>query len=183
MKKSKRERINKIIRERYPSSRNDENLAKSLGLSLNALRLRASKLKVKKAIINEVRADNKKRCSRCHKYKDLSEYRHDRTTSGCKHDYYCKSCRAKLYNSKEEVAVVVEVGSMAFNKGKKRNKSFFVNGTEYLRCKECGKVKEINEGFPMDRKNKQHHHKNYCKVCLKNMREEAKIIKIKKEGD
>ena len=101
MKKSKRERINKIIRERYPNSRNDENLAKSLGLSLNALRLRASKLKVKKAIINEVRGDNKKRCSKCHKYKDLSEYRHDRTTSGCKHDYYCKSCRAKLYNSKK----------------------------------------------------------------------------------
>ena len=127
MNKNKRERISKIIRERYPNSRNDERLAKSLGLSLNALRLRASKLGVKKAIINEVRADNKKRCSKCHKYKDLSEFRRDRTSSGCKHDYYCKSCRAKLYNSKEEeVAVVVEVGSMAFNKGKKRNKSFLL---------------------------------------------------------
>ena len=180
MKKKKRERINKLIMDRYPTCRDDEKLAAQIGISLNALRLRASKLKVKKKIKNEVRADNKKKCSKCNQYKDLSEYRHDKTTSGCKHDYYCKSCRAKLYKPKEEVEI--EIGSMAFNKGKKRNKSFITNGVEYLRCKGCGKIKEINN-FSIDRKNKQHGHKNYCSICLKKRREEAKIIKLKKEGD
>lgn len=177
MKKEKRERINNIIRDRYPSCRDDYKLAAQLGISLNALRLRASKLKIKKKIINEVRSDNKKKCSKCKKYKDVSEFRRDKSSTGCKHDYYCKKCRYEM--KKPKIEIEFEIGSMAFNRGKSRNKSFIKNGIEYLRCKGCGEVKEINEGFPIDRKNPYHRHKNYCRECLKNRREEAKIIKIK----
>ena len=82
--------------------------------------------------------------------------------------------RQKKIKSKE----IVKVGKLGFGKGRKKNEPIIApNGIKYLRCKECEKLKKLEEDFAVDNA-MSHKRKNYCKVCISNNIKKSKIKKI-----
>ncbi|WP_283695105.1 hypothetical protein [Clostridium perfringens] len=173
------EYIKEQIREYY--KREDTvRLAKRLGLTVQNLRKKASRLGIKKEPkTNRVVAGECKLCSKCGEILPLIEFRHDKyQPNGL--DYNCKSCRAQAKLNKTVTKTVLNSknchkdssnNSIKFNKSKARNPIVLVNGIESLKCKSCYQIKPLNN-FHKD-KNNSHGHKNFCKECVKNKKKRS----------
>lgn len=182
MDKESREEMKEIIRREYPSSTDDLALAKSLNISLNSLRLRASRLGVKKLTVSNRIIDFQKKCSRCGEIKSIEAFRRDiNQPSG--YDYNCKSCRNNPPKT-EKISVFAPQyeadDSMAFHIKKTHNpiikvlnsKGEWVDG---LKCKGtyCNHAEKPLEEFHKD-KNNPSGRKNVCKFCISERKKAAK---------
>lgn len=147
------------------NTEDSKKLAKRLGISVELLRLKASRLQIKKhQDYNEIK-NNKKRCSRCSKILDISEFRRDRAQP-YGYDYNCKKCRKKLMEeAKQKAKNKSKRGkrSQAFKKGYNHNPVVRVNGVDCLKCLECEVIKPLTE-FHKASKNISGH-MNFCKAC------------------
>ena len=172
------EYIKEQIREYY-KRKDTVRLAKRLGLTVQNLRKKASRLGIKKEPkTNRVVAGEGKLCSKCGKMLPLEEFRKDKyQPNGL--DYNCKTCRKSAEIIKPVTKTVPNSKnclydsfySTKFNKSKKHNPVVLVDGVESLKCKNCEKIKPLNE-FHKD-KNNSHGHKNFCKQCVKNKKKRS----------
>ena len=169
--------LDELILERYIEE-DVLTLSIELGISETNLRVRASRLGIKKgSISNRIVDGNYKKCSRCKCVKALECFRRDKyQPSG--YDYNCIECREEskkikemdieerraLYNDYDPARV-----DMSFNKGNKQNKIIERNGVQYLKCKSCNQYLTLDY-FHKDKK-ASHGHKNYCKHCIKRKKE------------
>ena len=172
------EYINQQIREYYKGE-DTVKLAKRLGLTVQNLRKKASRLGIKKEPkTNRVVAGEGKLCSKCKRVLPLTEFRKDKyQVNGF--DYNCKTCRKSaaitniapktILNSKN--CHKDSFHSVKFNKDKRRNPIIRVGNTDCLRCKSCEKIKPLS-AFHKD-KNNSHGHKNFCKECVKNKKKRS----------
>lgn len=180
MKKEEREKINNFIKENYHTM-NHKEMAMMLNMSLNSLRMRASRLKIRKGTISNEIVDGMKLCSHCKKWLPVDSFNKDKYQPNQK-DYLCRNCRHKK-EDEEGTKEIAEIkpkgisgrGKLGFGKGKKKNEPIIApNGIKYLRCKSCGKLKLLEEDFGIDNA-MSHKHKNYCKVCISNNIKESKL--------
>lgn len=168
--------LNALITARYEKE-DVKTLAEDLGITISNLRVRASRLGLKKGSISNKIEGGMKHCPKCDKIKPLESFNRDKYQPNG-YDYYCRACRNEmktfkamdieekraLYNDYDPSRV-----DMAFNKGHKVNKVVVHNGVEYLRCKMCNQYLTLDH-FHKDKK-ASHGHKNYCKSCLRKKRE------------
>lgn len=191
MNKEERDHIKNQIIKYYPTSTNDLALAESLNISLNSLRLRASRLGIKKLTVSNYIEDYQKKCSRCKEIKPLSAFRRDKNQPNG-YDYNCKSCRINPIPSapKTETISVFEEQhtqevdtSMAFHIKKTHNPIIKVLNSEGqlvdgLKCKGnyCNHAEKPLEDFHKD-KNNPSGHKNVCKFCISERKKAAKAAR------
>lgn len=189
MDKEGREKIKNIIIDCYPTSTDDVALAASLNISLNSLRLRASRLGIKKATVSNRIEKHEKKCSMCKEIKPIWAFRRDKNQPNG-YDYNCKECRANPRKAalKTEIISVFEPqqqadDSMAFHIKKTHNpiikvlnsKGELVDG---LKCKGtyCNHSEKPLEEFHKD-KNNPSGHKNICKYCISQRKKAAKAAR------
>lgn len=186
MDKEGREYIKNQIINYYPTSDDDVALAKKLNISLNSLRLRASRLGVKKLSVSNKIENHQKRCSMCKEIKSIGAFRRDKNQPNG-FDYNCKSCRESPIKAapKTEIISVFEPqhqgdDSMAFHIKKTHNPIIKVLNSEGewvdgLKCKGtyCNHAEKPLSEFHRD-KNNPSGHKNVCKFCISERKKEAK---------
>lgn len=185
MDKEVREYIKKEIIEHYAYA-DDNELAKKLNISVNSLRLRASRLGIKKLTVSNRIINNMKKCSRCGETKHISQFRRDKNQpSG--YDYNCKLCRTNSTKatSKTDILSVFEAcnkkpteARFGFKKNYNPIIKIILHGKEVdgLKCKSCGFEKPLS-CFAKDKAN-TNGYKNICKACVKIQRQARKLEKM-----
>lgn len=173
--------INNEIKKCYPTE-DSEILAKRLGLSVNNLRRKAARMKIKKirpTITNEI-IDGMKLCPNCSKVKLLDKFNKDKYQPN-NYDYWCRECRLKAKDKdiktvqKDSLTTskVSQSGSMAFGIKKTYNPIIMINDNPYLKCKGdfCNNsIKPLSEFYADSGNNNGV--KNICKYCMKKKRAE-----------
>ena len=184
MDKEKREYIKNEIIKNYGYG-NDAELCARLGISLNSLRNRASRLGLKKLTVSNRIIGHEKKCSRCGEVKPLSQFRRDKNQPNG-YDYNCKSCRMnppKVIAKTDKISVFTATNEKHEARfGFRRNYNPIIeitlNGKKVnaLKCKSCEEVKPL-ACFPRDKAN-VNGYKNICKACVKAQREARKLEKM-----
>lgn len=184
MDKEKRDFIKNEIIKNYGYG-DDQELCARLGISLNSLRNRASRLGLKKLTISNRIINNQKKCSRCGEIKPLGQFRRDKNQpSG--YDYNCKSCRAnppKAVTKTDKISVfgvAYKTSDARFGFRKNYNPIIEINlngkKVNALKCKSCNEVKPL-ACFPKDKAN-INGYKNICKACTKAQKQARKLQKM-----
>lgn len=180
MDKEKRDYIKNEIIKNYGYG-NDQELCSRLGISLNSLRNRASRLGLKKLTISNKINNGMKKCSRCGEVKPLSQFRHDKNQPNG-YDYNCKSCR--MNPPKTDILSVFETpvktseARFGFRKNYNPIVEINLNGKKVnaLKCKSCEEVKPL-ACFSKDKAN-INGYKNICKVCIRTQKQARKLEKM-----
>lgn len=184
MDKEKREFIKNEIIKNYGYG-DDQELCARLGISLNSLRNRASRLGLKKLTVSNKINNGMKKCSRCGEVKPLSQFRHDKNQPNG-YDYNCKSCRTNPPKrvTKTDIISVFEAANktaearFGFKKNYNPIIEIMLNDKKVnaLRCKSCEEVKPL-ACFPKDKAN-INGYKNICKACTKAQKQARKLEKM-----
>lgn len=187
MNKEEKQKMNETIINFY-GVEDSGSLALRLGITVHHLRVKAGRLGVKRKpfYTNEI-IDGKKYCPHCKEMKEIHYFNRDRYQMN-QYDVYCRKCR-HLTNEERRLSKAVTINedvkeehfSQGFGLGKKRNFPEIIKEEKFLRCKSCGKLKHLDTlNFSIDRKNKIHGYRNYCKECSKELT--AKNSQKKKEA-
>lgn len=163
---------------------NSKQLAQRLGISLNLLRVRAKRLGVSKGTVTNRIVNGMKLCPCCKRTLPISSFYKDKYQPSSL-DYYCKACRKVSDLNKETERQIAldriagihrELGSLAYNLGKKRNDPISIDGQLYLRCKSCLMYKPLTYDYFYKDSKMSHGHRNYCRgVCDKENRKRARM--------
>ena len=159
-------------------------LARRLGITVNNLRRKAARLKVKKkrAIITNAIVEEQKLCPRCSKMLPVYAFNRDKYQANG-YDYWCRECRHKMRFVSNKTVLKDSLKnsdsinkSMAFGIKKNRNPVFKGvdsngNKVDMKTCKVCRKDKTLEE-FHYANKEKGTR-KNICKLCLKDKRSQS----------
>ena len=165
------ELINKEILKSYDKM-DSVKLAKKLGISVEYLRVRASRLHKRRGDKANAIINGKKLCALCGRTLPVSEFYKDRYQPN-NLDYYCKKCRRKKLEDKEEKTVSNTTSNgkrkWGFGLPRSHNPVIYVKGVASLRCKNCGIIKPLDE-FHRASSNKSGR-MNFCKKCRANNKE------------